>query len=73
MDSMAESLRKFGEHLTFLRQQKSLSIAQLAEMADLEYQQLKEIEEGRINVLFTTIVSLSDALDIPPEDLLETL
>lgn len=73
MDSREEYLRKFGDHLTFLRQQKGLSIAQLAEMADLECDQLREIEEGKINVLFTTIHCLSQALDVPPEDLLETL
>jgi transcriptional regulator with XRE-family HTH domain len=73
MDSKEEILHKFGKHLTFLRQQKNLSIRELAEASGLEYGQVQQIEEGRINLLFTTIVSLADALELPPEELLQTL
>jgi transcriptional regulator with XRE-family HTH domain len=69
----AKILRQFGQRVTELREEKGITIEGLAAAADLDYLQVVEIEEGKINVLFTTIVALAEALGINPEDLLDTL
>lgn len=66
-------MRQFGQRVTELREEKGITIEGLAAAADLDYLQVVEIEEGKINVLFTTIVALAEALGINPEDLLDTL
>jgi transcriptional regulator with XRE-family HTH domain len=73
MQRREEILRQFGKQVTFLRKQKKLSIRELARAANLEWPQVQNIEAGKVNLLFTTIISLARGLDVPPEKLLSSL
>ena len=67
------ALRKFGQRLAALRRQKRLSVRELAARSGLTGRQIEQIEAGKINLLFTTIVALARGLGVDPEELLETL
>jgi transcriptional regulator with XRE-family HTH domain len=73
MDRKDEVLRKFGRHLTALREERKLTIPQLAAAVGLTAHQLRRIEEGEVNILFTTVVSLSRGLEVSPDVLLQSL
>jgi len=63
-------LQKFAKHLTTLREQKGLSIRELAVRSDLEYSQVQRIEKGKVNIAFTTLCALAEGLDVAPSELL---
>jgi transcriptional regulator with XRE-family HTH domain len=69
MDRKEKLLRKFGKRLTALKKEKGLSTRELAAAAGLEYRQVLQIEAGKTNLLFTTILSLSKGLELPPDKL----
>jgi transcriptional regulator with XRE-family HTH domain len=73
MDRKEKVLRKFGKRLIALRREKDLTTRELAVAAGLEYRQVLQIEAGKTNLLFTTILALSKGLDIPPAKLFESL
>jgi transcriptional regulator with XRE-family HTH domain len=73
MERKEEILRKFGERVTELRLRKNLSLRELAIAAGLERNKMQRIEEGKVNILFTTILALAGALGITPEELMEFL
>ena len=73
MDRKEKVLRKFGKRLIALRKEKSFSTRELAVAAGLEYRQVLQIESGETNLLLTTILSLARGLDIPPDQLFESL
>ncbi len=64
MSNKEKILARFAAHLTKLRQEKGLSIHQLAAAAGLEYSQVQRIEKGKVNLAFTTLVALAQGLDI---------
>jgi transcriptional regulator with XRE-family HTH domain len=72
MDRKEVALRQFGRHLTALRHQKGLSIGQLAIAAGLEYRQIEQIEAGKVDLLFTTLLALAKGLGVTPDQLLES-
>jgi transcriptional regulator with XRE-family HTH domain len=73
MDRNEKALVKFGLHLAGLRQQKGMTVQELAARSKLDSRQISRIEAGQVNLLFSTILALSRGLGIPPEELLETL
>jgi transcriptional regulator with XRE-family HTH domain len=73
MDRNEKALVKFGLHLAGLRQQKGMTVQELASRSHLDPRQISRIEAGQVNLLFSTILALSRALSVPPEELLETL
>jgi transcriptional regulator with XRE-family HTH domain len=60
--------KAFGAQLRKLREEKGISMRQLALQADMEYSQLSKIERGVINTTISTVHALADALDIPERD-----
>jgi transcriptional regulator with XRE-family HTH domain len=71
MDSRKnEALRAFGRRLAILRKQKDLSVRQLAAASGLDYRQIQQIEAGKVNFLFTTILALAKGLEVNPNRLL---
>lgn len=70
MDKKEEALRQFGQRVAVLRQQKDLSIRELADAAGLEFVQVQQIEEGEVDLLFTTLVALAKGLEVTPAQLL---
>jgi transcriptional regulator with XRE-family HTH domain len=73
MDRNEKALVKFGLHLAELRQQKGMTVQELASRSKLDTRQISRIEAGQVNLLFSTILALSRGLGVPPEELLETL
>lgn len=73
MDRKDEVLKRFGKHLTALREEKKMTIPELAAAAGLPPHQLRRIEAGEVNILFTTVVSLSRGLEISPDILMQSL
>lgn len=73
MGRKEELLRKFGKRLTRLRKQKGLSVRELAIASRLETSKVQRIEDGEINLLFTTILALSRGLEMAPVELLRGL
>ena len=71
MEKREEILIKFGKHLEKLRKQRKLSIRQLAYSSDLEYSQVQRIEKGKVNLALSTLIALSEGLDIKPQQLLD--
>ena len=63
-------LKEFGENLKKARTAKGLSLRALADVADMDFGNINEIENGKINPSLTTIVLLAEALEIDPSLLL---
>jgi len=63
-------LNDFGERLKKFRTDKKLSLRALADIAEMDFGNINEIENGKINPSLTTIVLLAEALHIDPADLL---
>ena len=61
---------RFAPHLTKLRQDKGLSIRQLAATSGLEYSQIQRIEKGKVNFAFTTLIALAQGLEVDLHELL---
>jgi transcriptional regulator with XRE-family HTH domain len=66
-----EYLIAFGNHLRKLRKSKGLSMTQLADICDIEYRQVSDIELGKIGTGISTIKILAEALAVTPKDLLD--
>jgi transcriptional regulator with XRE-family HTH domain len=73
MDRSEKALRQFGRRLTELREQKELTIRDLARRSGLDARQISRIEAGKVNLLFSTILALARGLGVSPEELLESL
>ena len=72
MDSVREKkiIKEFGERLKKIRTDKKLSTRALADLAEMDFGNINEIENGKVNPSLTTIVLLTEALEIDPADLL---
>jgi transcriptional regulator with XRE-family HTH domain len=63
-------LKKFGDQVKKLRQQKGLSLRELAARCDLDFQKIGKIEKENINVTLTTLIELAEGLEVPLKELL---
>ena len=59
-------IKEFGERLKNIRNSQKLSLRALADIAELDFGNISEIENGKINPSLTTIVFLAQALGIDP-------
>lgn len=66
-----EFVTAFGNNLRMLRKNKGWSITKLANLCDIEYRQVSDIELGKINTTISTVYLLAKALEIFPKDLLD--
>jgi transcriptional regulator with XRE-family HTH domain len=73
MERNEKSLRRFGQLLAVMREERNLSVRDLALRAGLDHRQLIRIEAGEVNIHFTTILALARGLGITPEQLLQSL
>ncbi len=71
MENKEQILESFAKHLTKIRESKGMSIRQLAAAADLEYSQVQRIEKAKVNLAITTIVALSQGLEVPLKKLMD--
>jgi transcriptional regulator with XRE-family HTH domain len=73
MDRNEKSLRRFGQLLAVMREERNLSISELASRSGLDPRQLTRIEAGDVNIHFTTILALARGLGITPQELMKSL
>lgn len=71
MSNKEKILLRFAAELTRIRQEKGISMRQLAATSGLEYSQIQRIEKGKVNFAFTTLVALAQGLDTDLIQLLE--
>lgn len=62
-------LQAFGEHLRKLREERNLSIRQLAAQCDIEHSQIYRIETGEINTTISMVHKIAEGLEISHHDL----
>ncbi len=56
--------QKFGAKLAYVRKSKKLSQIKLAEMVDMNFNYIGQIERGEANVTMKTMIALADALNV---------
>ena len=63
--------KKYGAKLAYIRKSKKLSQMKLAEMVDMNFNYIGQIERGEANVTINTMVILANALDVDMKDLFD--
>lgn len=63
-------MKQFGENLKKIRNERNLSVRALADLADMDYTNISNIENGQSNPSMTTVIFLAEALQIDPCELL---
>ena len=63
--------RKFGAKLAYVRKSKKLYQMKLAELVDMNFNYIGQIERGEANVTINTMTLLANALDIEMKDLFD--
>ncbi len=63
--------KRFGAKLAYVRKSKKLSQMKLAELVDMNFNYIGQIERGEANVTIKTMKTLANALDIEVGDLFE--
>lgn len=56
--------KRFGAKLAYVRKSKKLSQMKLAEIVDMNFNYIGQIERGEANVTIKTMITLANALDI---------
>ena len=64
-------MKQFGENLKKIRNERKLSVRGLADLADMDYTNISNIENGQSNPSMTTIIFLAEALQVDPKELLQ--
>ncbi len=62
---------RLGERIKSLRIAKAYKVREFAMLADIEHHQLINIEKGRVDARYSTLLKISIALDIPISKLLD--
>lgn len=68
-----EVIKAFGKRVRDLRNSQNLSQEELANLADVPLSQIGRIERGEVNATISTMYSLSKALSLTFEKLVETI
>lgn len=63
--------KRFGTKLAYIRKSKKLSQMKLAEIVDMNFNYIGQIERGEANVTIKTMKTLADALEIELKDLFD--
>lgn len=63
--------KKFGAKLAYVRKSRKLSQMKLAEIVDMNFNYIGQIERGEANVTIHTMKILADALDIEMKELFD--
>lgn len=64
MDFNADVEKKFGAKLAYVRKSKKLSQMKLAEIVDMNFNYIGQIERGEANVTIKTMKILANALEV---------
>ena len=63
-------LKRFGENLRKLRKEKGLSLREMSYACSIDNSKIAKIEKGMIDITFTTLLQLAQALEAQPASLL---
>ena len=63
--------KRFGAKLAYIRKSKKLSQMKLAEIVDMNFNYIGQIERGEANVTIKTMRILANALDVELKDLFD--
>ena len=61
--------KKFGAKLAYVRKSKKLSQIKLAELVDMNFNYIGQIERGEANVTIKTMINIANALDVEISEL----
>jgi len=70
LDNLQKIQEAFGNHLRKLREDRKLSLRDLATKSDLHYSKIGQIELGKTNLKLSSIFALANGLEIEPKELL---
>ena len=62
-------LKNFGTHIKRCRVKKNMTQKALSHIMDVEISQISRIEIGEVNPTLTTLIKLSEALELKIQDL----
>ena len=71
MDKNIDLQKRFGAKLAYIRKSKGLSQMKLAEIIDMNFNYIGQIERGNANVTIDTIKLIANALDVEVKDLFD--
>ena len=63
--------KRFGKKLALVRKSKKISQMKLAEIVDMNFNYIGQIERGEANVTIHTMHILADALDVEMKELFD--
>ena len=63
--------KRFGTKLAYIRRERKLTQMKLAEMVNMNFNYIGQIERGEANVTIKTIKTLANALNIEVKDLFD--
>lgn len=63
--------KKFGAKLAYIRKTRKLSQMKLAEIVDMNFNYISQIERGEANVTIHTMKILADALNVEMKELFD--
>ena len=69
MGSKEINQQKFALAVLKAAENKDLSLRKLAAASGLEFSQVQRIAKGKVNLALSTIISLSEGLEITPSEL----
>lgn len=71
MNKNSDLEKRFGAKLAYVRKSKKLSQMKLAEMVDMNFNYIGQIERGEANVTIKTIKVLANALETEVKNLFD--
>ncbi len=71
MDKNFDIEKRFGAKLAYVRKSQKLSQMKLAELVDMNFNYIGQIERGEANVTIKTMRVLANALDVELKDLFD--
>ena len=69
MDKNKQLEKRFGAKLAYVRKSKKLSQMKLAEIVNMNFNYIGQIERGEANVTIKTMIVLANALDVELKEL----
>ncbi|TIH12502.1 helix-turn-helix domain-containing protein [Marinifilum sp. JC120] len=67
---VSDLLEKIGSRIRALRTANDLSQQKMAELAEISYKYLGEIERGQVNLSVEILIKISNALHVDPAEIL---
>ncbi|MXV14304.1 helix-turn-helix domain-containing protein [Hufsiella ginkgonis] len=70
-EEIADLQIRFGVHLRKIREDKGLSLREVADRCDLDNSNISKIENGQFNIQLSKIFELAKGLGVSAKDLLD--